>query len=267
MPKIAKKTQAVSAVVARPTRKAPLSYAAVSASNNTNTIGLVVVGLVLFVAGFFLGKLWQENQSLKQGLNPGVAQAPADAGPTKETLNKAQAPQKDEHMIGATNPKVILVEYSDFECPFCNLFHPTTKKVIEAYPNDVALVYRHYPLSFHAFAQKAAETSECVTKVGGNDAFWKYADYIFGQQESGTAMSDALITESIVKSGLSAAAVKTCVDSGEMTTKVNAQFSEGQAAGVQGTPGTIVFTKDGAQELIGGALPFEQVKQVVEKYL
>lgn len=261
MPKQTKKNNQ-SVPVALPT------YGLAQTTTNPGSIGLVIVGLLLFGAGFFLGKLWQENQTLKKSTNAPTAQQPAaNNGPTKETLAKAKVPQKDDHTIGAKNPKVVLVEYSDFECPYCNRFHPTTKKIIEAYPNDVALVYRHYPLSFHASAQKAAETSECVAKVGGNDAFWKYADYIFGQQESGTKMSDDLIAKSIAQSGVDANAVKSCVDSGEMTAKVNAFLAEGQSAGIQGTPGTIVFTKDGAQELIGGALPYDSVKTVVEKYL
>jgi len=236
---------------------------------NSNTIGMVIVGLVLFLAGFFLGKLWQENKNLKQNNQAAVAGVPAaeDTGPTAETLNTASAPTKTDNVRGASNPKVILVEYSDFECPYCNRYHPTTTKILEAYPDDVALVYRHYPLSFHAFAQQAAETAECVAKVGGNDAFWSYADYLFGQQEAGVAMSEALITESVQTAGVDAAQVKTCVDSGEMTQKIQDQEAEGLTAGVQGTPGTIVFTKDGAQELISGALPYEDVKAVVEKYL
>lgn len=264
MPKSVKKTQPAVRL------QVPNQMGQAMSSANAGPIGLVVVGLVLFAAGFFLGKLWQENQSLKKGLQPAVVEAPAvegDTGPTKETLNLASGPANSDHTRGATKPKVVLVEYSDFECPFCNRFHPTTTKVLSDYPNDVALVYRHYPLSFHANAQKAAETSECVAKVGGNEAFWQYADYIFEQQAGGKAMSEALITESVTKSGANAGQVKTCVDSGEMTQKVKDQEAEGQKAGVQGTPGTIVFTKDGAQELIPGALPYEQVKTIVEKYL
>ncbi|HOZ03254.1 MAG TPA: thioredoxin domain-containing protein [Candidatus Woesebacteria bacterium] len=268
MPKSSKKSKSERVYVQPETAQSVSPYAQYGSNSSPNSIVLIVIGLVLFVAGFFLGKLWQENQSLKQGAQQPVAQAPAgDTGPTQETLNKAPAPQKEDNTVGAKNPKVVMVEYSDFECPFCNRFHPTTKQIIDEYPNDVALVYRHYPLSFHAFAQKSAETSECVAKAGGNDAFWKYADYIFAQQADGTVMSQDLIDESVAQSGANADAVKGCVDSGEMTAKVNAQLAEGQAAGVQGTPGTIVFTKDGAQELIGGALPYEQVKAVVEKYL
>jgi len=232
---------------------------------------LLIVGALAFGLGFVIGKLYEENQSLKKGVQPAAVEVPpaddAAAGPTQETLNQAKAPSQDDHIRGAAKPKVTLVEYSDFECPFCNRFHPTTSKILADYKDEVALIYRHYPLGFHAKAQVSAETSECVAKVGGNEAFWKFADYIFEKQENGTAMTDALIAESVKAAGADSGKVKTCVDSGEMTQRVKDQEADGQKAGVQGTPGTIIFTKDGAQELIPGALPYEQVKTLVEKYL
>ena len=84
---------------------------------------------------------------------------------------------KDDHIIGAKKPKVTLIEYSDFECPFCQRFHPTTKQLLEKYPNDVALVYRHFPLeSIHPNARAYAVASECAGQQG---KLWEFADALF----------------------------------------------------------------------------------------
>lgn len=100
--------------------------------------------------------------------------------PTKQAAvaNHPALTDKD-HVKGNRNAKVVLVEYSDYECPFCERFHPTIVKISEEYKNDVAWAFRHFPLSFHPYAQKSAEAAECVAKLEGNDAFWEYTDMLF----------------------------------------------------------------------------------------
>jgi protein-disulfide isomerase len=139
---------------------------------------------------------------------------------------------------------------------------------LEEYGDKVQLVYRHYPLPFHPNAQKAAEASECVAKLGGNDAFWKYADAIFAKQtELGGQLNPAAITDAAAAAGVNAASFKTCLDSGEMAAAVKEDMDGGAAAGINGTPGTMIVTDDGVQELIPGAYPYEQVKTMIDKYL
>ncbi len=104
----------------------------------------------------------------------GTAGANANAA-----LANMPAVTADDNILGNENARIVLVEYSDFECPFCGRFHPTAKQVLDEFGDSVALVYRHFPLSFHPNAQQAAEASECVAKEGGNEAFWSYADSLF----------------------------------------------------------------------------------------
>lgn len=239
----------------------------------SNNIALAVVAVVLFVSGFFLGQLWQENKMLKSGAAPTAAQpavdpnAAAPAGPDQATLANMPAVTDDDYAKGASNPVVTLVEYSDFECPFCNRFHPTMTQVMENYGDQVRWVYRHLPLSFHPFAQKAGEAAECVGAQLGQTGFWAFTDELYAQQAAGETMSDDLITAAATTAGVNMATFQTCLDNGEMTQKVLDSAAGAQSAGVNGTPGTIVVTSDGPQELIPGALPYESVEQIIQQYL
>ena len=246
---------------------------------NSNFVLFIIIGL-FSIGGFFIGSLWTENQMLANGSNKGasntgpvgVAQPPtvpnAPSGPTDAQLGDLPPVEANEYKRGAKNPKITLVEYSDFECPFCQRFHPTMQQILEEYGDEIAWVYRHYPLNFHANAQKAAEAAECVGSLAGNDAFWKFGDLYFERTSSnGTGFPLSDLAALGAEAGADQAAVQNCLDSDEMAQRVQDQFTTGSAAGVTGTPGTFIVTDDGVQELIPGALPYEQVKQAIEKYL
>jgi len=86
-----------------------------------------------------------------------------------------------DHILGEREAQVYLIEYSDFQCPFCQRFHPVTKQVLEEYDGEVSVVYRHFPLDqIHPLARGAAEASECAAELGGNEAFWGFVDAAFG---------------------------------------------------------------------------------------
>src|SRR3989338_11114828 len=89
--------------------------------------------------------------------------------------------QTGDNVKGSVNAKVTIIEHSDFQCPFCGRAAPTVKQVLAAYPNDVKLVYRHFPLPSHSQAQKAAEASECAAQQGN---FWEYHDKLFENQDA-----------------------------------------------------------------------------------
>ena len=232
---------------------------------------------LLVAAAFVIGMLFSEVRYLRNGA-PTPKNAVADAGagagnaaPSQPLGNPEDVkPVEDtEHIRGNKDAKITLIEYSDFECPFCARFHPTMVQIMEDYGDDVRWVYRHYPLGFHPNAQKAAEASECVVKVTGRpDAFWEFADKIFEENNKLGGRLDATSATTVATSmGVDVAAFKTCLDSGEMSAKVKAQMDDGTAAGITGTPGTIILTQDGQAELIPGAVPFEQAKAAVDKYL
>lgn len=234
------------------------------------------LAILFFLGGFYAGSLWSENRFLKAGGLPtaGTGAAGADAGvaaapegPTPETLKKAPKVTNDDRIRGNKNAEITLIEYSDFECPFCAQFHPTMQQVMKEYGDKVRWVYRHFPLSFHPNAQKAAEASECVAKQKGNDGFWAYGDKLFEENNKlGGRLTTETITSSAQAVGVNMDAFQKCLDSGEMAAKVKAQMDGGTAAGISGTPGTIIMVGDQA-ELIPGALPFDQVKVALDKYV
>lgn len=218
--------------------------------------GALIAGAVLFSAGTG-GKAAVAAQPTRQPSQPS-----AQAGVVKPV------DLATDHILGDKNAKVFVIEYSDFECPFCVRFHPTMKQLLDNNKGKVAWVYRHYPLSFHQNAEKEAEASECASEQGGNDAFWKYTDKIFERTTSnGTGFPLANLVPLAKEIGLDDAKFKTCLDSGKFAKHVGEDMSEGQAAGVSGTPGSIVWTKNGFAEIVSGAVPLASIQVVIDQAL
>lgn len=161
-----------------------------------------------------------------------------------------------DHIRGNKNAKVTLIEYSDFECPFCLQHGDTLNQLLAAYPNDVRVVYRHFPLTgLHPEAQKAAEASECAADQG---KFWEMHDAIFQANADGT-MSVNAWKKIAGTLQLDTNAFSNCLDSGEKASVVATHQNDGANAGIAGTPGTFVNG-----QLIEGAIPFANFKQIVE---
>ncbi len=173
----------------------------------------------------------------------------------------AQAP--DYRVKGKKDAKVTIVEYSDFQCPFCARFtRDTLPQIIAQYGDKVKIVFKHLPLPFHQFAQKAAEATECAGKLGGAKAFWAMHDKLFLEGQP-TGRLDILSIKQFAKEiGLDEKKFSQCLDSGEMAGVVARDLEESQRLGVRGTPTFFVNGK-----VIRGALPFEAFKQVIDQEL
>ncbi len=175
---------------------------------------------------------------------------------------------EDDHLLGNPNASIIIVEYSDTECPYCKTFHPTMERIIDEYGKDgqVAWVYRHFPLdSIHPKADKEAEATECAAELGGNSAFWAYLSKIFEITPSNNNLDLALLPDIATEIGLDKAKFEECLASGRWAQKVEDQYQSGVAAGVRGTPHSIIVTtKDGAKYPLSGAQPYQTVKQIID---
>lgn len=237
---------------------------------NSNTITVVM----LIVAAFVIGSLWTKINYLEKNGGSALGANTQPTGTAPDSGAQPDAPQKaakkpevtnKDYYRGGKDAKVILVNYSDFECPFCQRFHPTMLQVMKEYGDKVKWVYRHFPLSFHANAQKEAEASECAGKLGGNEAFWKYTDAIFERTTSnGTGFALDKLTPLAKEQGLNESSFKSCLDSSEMAQKVKDQMAKGTEEGVSGTPGTIIIDAKGETQFINGALPFDQIKPMID---
>lgn len=87
---------------------------------------------------------------------------------------------EDDHILGNKDAEIVIVEYSDLECPYCKRFHEVMKRVVSESNGSVAWVYRHWPIASHQYSFEKTVASECVSKLKGEDAFWEYVDLIFG---------------------------------------------------------------------------------------
>lgn len=229
------------------------------------TIGFVIM-LVLFLKG---GVSLPSGSKVYVKDKTAAVDNKAAAGDeyTEPAGTVAQVTDRD-HSRGPADAPITLIEYSDFECPFCKKFHATMKEVFDAYPGKIKWVYRHYPLSFHANAGKEAEATECAYELGGHDKFWQYSDKIYERTASnGTGFALADLPKLAVELGLNKSAFETCLNSGKYTSYVAKALQEGQAAGVQGTPGTIIISSKGEPRLVKGALPLNMMKDLVDKAL
>jgi len=157
---------------------------------------------------------------------------------------------------GPEKAPVTIVEFSDFQCPYCSREVPVIERLMKEYDGKVRLVFRNYPLDFHPFAQKAAEAGACAHEQG---KFWELHDKMFGNQ--GKLAVDDL--KGYAKSvGMDSSKFDKCLDSGEKKALVEEDTKAGTAAGVSGTP---AFFINGL--FINGAQPYEQMKQTVDREL
>lgn len=99
---------------------------------------------------------------------------------TDGTKSTIAAPSAADHIVGSPTAPIVMVEYSDFQCPYCKMIHPSLQKIVSESNGQIAWVYRNFPLyQIHPQAEPAANAAECITEQLGNDAFWKYANTIF----------------------------------------------------------------------------------------
>ncbi len=260
-----------------------MSAMANEASRPSSLERFVPILLLASIAlAFMVGVLWQRVNNIENGTtavagtgtvqNNGAAAAPDAAPPngklTAEQAKNIPAVTDKDHVRGSRDAELVLIEYSDLECPFCKRFHPTVQQAMDEFEGKLAWVYRHYPLDqIHSKADKEAEAVECAAEVGGNDGFWKLTDKIYEVSPTNNGLDLAQLPALASEVGIDQAKFKSCLDSGKYAQAVEEQFQGGVKAGVQGTPGSFIINKNGDAWFISGAYPYDMLKTTIEEAL
>ena len=171
--------------------------------------------------------------------------------PPRVSVSAGTSPAK-----GPAAAPIELIEFADFECPFCLAAFPTVKRVLETYGDRVRIVYRNYPLQNHPNARPAAEAAQCANEQG---QFWAYHDRLFGDPNK---LSIADLKQTAAALGLDAPRFNKCVDDHKYASVVETDTKAGNDAGVSGTPAFFVNGR-----LLSGAQPYEAFKRVIDEEL
>jgi len=212
---------------------------------------LTIIGLLFVIyAGYIL---YLANQIKKGELN--LSPLPSNLATNVGVKTNFNVVTNDDPAHGSAGAPVTIVEFGDFECPFCRQAFPIVRQLLAESGDQVYLIYRDFPLrDIHPHAQKAAEAAECAADQG---KFWAYHDRLFQNQEALTVSDLKRYARQV---GLDANVFDQCLDSGRQAAEVEEDFQAGLAAGVQGTP---TFFVNGQR--IAGVLPLEVWRQIINE--
>jgi protein-disulfide isomerase len=193
---------------------------------------------------------------LLQGTDKQATVGKVNAGP-RQTIPRLET--NDDPYLGNKDASVIIVEFADFQCPFCKDFYPTFREVATQYGDRVKFIFRNFPLTeLHDRAQAAAEAARCAFNQG-NDKFWAYHDRLYQNQDN---LSDANLRTLAIQVGLDEKAFDQCVKSGLSKAAVDEDYLDGVDAGVRGTP-TLFFNGTYVQ----GVIPKDKFTQALDLML
>ena len=236
-------------------------------------IAILIAGLMVSIALIYnVG-----SKNINQPPQPPSQTAEEKQNQNKSPLDNLRPVSVDDHIRGNPQAPIKIIEFSDLECPFCKFFHPTMQKIVDDYAKEgkVAWVYRHFPIDqLHSKARKEAEASECAAELGdplgseaSNEKFWAYVDKIFEITPSNNNLDLKLLPKFAQDIGLNRQQFESCLNSGKYAVRVAQDVSEATDIGITGTPSSVVVNQKGEKTIIPGALPYEQVKEIIEQAL
>jgi protein-disulfide isomerase len=207
--------------------------------------------LVALVIGVFIGDRFKAGSSSDTPAAPVAAAAP-DANVERLKVPVGNAPSK-----GPEHAKVTIVEWSDFQCPFCSRVEPTIDQIMRTYGKDVRVVWKNQPLPFHQNAMPAAQVTYAAFTKKGSEGFWKLHDVLFKNQQ---ALDRPNLEKYALSVGLSDDDVKEALDAKKYDEKIQAEAAEGSKFGARGTPSFFINGRP-----LSGAQPFDAFKKVIDE--
>ena len=214
---------------------------------------IIIAGLLIGAGVYFSGiAKTQNNQNTKEA--------------TIGTVN-IKPVTSDDHILGSPSASVIIVEYSDTECPFCKQFHSTMQQIMDEYGKDgrVAWVYRQFPIvGLHKKAPYEAQATECAGDIGGNSKFWEYTTALYNRTESNDSFNADDLPKLAKEMNIDQSKFTDCLKSGRMKSKVDEDIRDGVSAGFEGTPMSILVTRSGQKITIEGAQSFDTMKSIID---
>lgn len=177
------------------------------------------------------------------------------ANPLKPEVEEGRA------IFGKTDAPITIVEYSDFECPFCSRGYNTVKQIKDEYKDQVRIVFKHLPLDFHPMAMPAAKYFEAIAKQG-HDKAEKFHDYVFENQGDLKSKKEAFLNEAAKKAGANMEKLKKDLNEPSIMERINKDIEEAKKFNITGTPGFII---NGVS--LRGAYPPAEFKAIIDRHL
>jgi len=255
--------------VVRPAVLAETTNVSSNASAYMIPVSIIIAGLMVSGA-VYLSNINSDGNNSGLGNVPAVNNnnPPAPPSGQEKIVGENMKPvSKEDHIFGNPSAPVMIVDFSDMECPFCKRFHATLNQIMDTYGKDgkVAWVYRHFPLDqLHPKARNEAIATECATELGGETAFWNYLNKIYEITPSNNGLDPEQLPKVAKDLGLDVAKFNECLSSGRYAQKIQDSIDDAIASGAQGTPFPIVVAKDGTKYVIAGAQPVESVKATLD---
>lgn len=234
-------------------------------------LAAIIVGYSMMTAAATIAT-GLDGVTINGGTGDTVVPAPDDGTlqpPAAKTI--AELSQNFASKIGSDSAPIVMVEFSDYQCPFCRRhFEETHGQLMEKYVNTgkLQIVFKDFPLSFHPMAGPSANAARCA---GDQGKYWEMHDKMFTEEAKGGTGTVSYTVDDLKKwgseIGLNTATFNACVDAGTYNSQVTSNMNDGSVAGVSGTPSFFIGPRGGTGQLVVGAQPYSVFESAIEASL